>query len=93
MGQAIYSPDPDKKKLAGTKAFTFDKRGGESHVSFCVNAQGKVVDVKTAKKFPGDPKVDQICRDAVKTWRFKPFLVGGKAQKTCSKAIFKLKPD
>jgi protein TonB len=92
-GQALYDPNPDEKKLAGTKAFTFDKRGGQSHVSFCVNASGKVEDVRTVKKFPGDPKVDEICRDAVKAWRFKPFLVDGKAKKTCSVVKFDLKPD
>src|SRR5690606_10484116 len=81
--QGLYTPDCDEKKLAGTKAFTFDKRGGQTHISFCVNASGKVEDVRTVKKFPGDPKVDEICRDAVKKWRFKPFIVNGKPQKTC----------
>jgi protein TonB len=64
MGQAIYSPDPDKKKLAATKA---------------------------GRKFPGDPKVDQICRETVKKWRFKPFLVGGKPVRTCSTVEFNIK--
>lgn len=91
MGQAIYSPDPDKSKLAGTKAGMFDKRPGVNKTSFCVSATGKTVDVRTVKKFPGDPKVDQICRDTVKKWRFKPFVVGGKAQKTCSTVEFNIK--
>jgi protein TonB len=87
---SIYSPDCDKKKLAGTKAATFDKRPGSTKVSFCVNASGKVVDVKTTKKFRGDPKVDQICRDTVKKWRFRPFMAGGKPVKTCSSVEFQL---
>ena len=51
--------------------------------------------MKTAKKFRGGaaPKVDQICRDTVKKWRFKPFMAGGKAVKTCSTVEFQLKFD
>ena len=54
-------------------------------------SQFKTVDVKTKKKFPNDPKVDEICRDTIKKWRFKPFIVGGKPVKTCSVAEFNLK--
>jgi len=91
MGQAIYSPDPDKKKLAATKAGMFDKRPGINKTAFCVNASGKTVEVRTVKKFPGDPKVDQICRETVQKWRFRPFLVGGKPVKTCSTVEFNIK--
>ncbi len=87
---AIYDPDPDPAKLAGTKAFMFDKRGGTGKVKFCVDTNGKTVNVKTSKKFPGDPKVDQILRDTVKKWRFKPFMAAGKKRKVCSEMAFKL---
>ncbi len=88
---AIYTPNPDQAKLASTKAGMFDKRGGVGKVGFCVDANGKTVDVRTKKKFPGDPKVDAILRDTIKKWRFKPFVVGGKKTKTCSVAEFNIK--
>jgi protein TonB len=88
---AIYSPDPDQAKLGGTKAFMFDKRGGIGKVAFCVDTNGKTVGVKTKKKFPGDPKVDQILRDTIKKWRFKPFMAAGKKRKVCSIMTFDLK--
>ena len=69
----------------------FDKRPGTNETSFCVDVDGKTVDVKTKRKFPNDPKVDEICRDFIKKWRFKPFIVGGKPVKTCSVAEFNLK--
>ncbi|RMG99237.1 MAG: TonB family protein [Deltaproteobacteria bacterium] len=90
MAQAIYAPDPDKKKLQATKAAMFDRRGGVNKTYFCVSEQGKVVDVRTTKKFPGDPQVDKIIRDTVKKWRFRPFLVGGKPRKTCTTYTFEI---
>ncbi|NJK32685.1 MAG: hypothetical protein HC927_09900, partial [Deltaproteobacteria bacterium] len=90
MAQATYAPDPDQKLLQATKAARFDKRGGTNTTSFCVDASGKTVDVKTVKKFPNDPQVDKIIADTIKKWRFKPFEVGGKAVKTCSERTFKI---
>src|SRR5690606_29482365 len=92
MGNAIYKPEPEGSKLAGTKAGMFDKRPGTVTIFFCVDVGGKTADVKTKKKFPhNDPKVDEICRDTVKKWRFKPFMVGGKATKVCSEVDFNIK--
>lgn len=88
--QAIYAPHPDQNKLSATKAATFDRRPGENETAFCVDPQGRAVDVRTVKKFPGDPKVDEICRDTIKTWRFKPFLVAGKPTRTCSVQVFNI---
>ena len=90
---AIYSPDPDPRKLAG--ASLGDNRPGKAKVSFCVSTGGKVVDVKSSKKFRSGaaPKVDQILRDTVKKWRFKPFIVAGKPHKTCSVVEFNLRFD
>lgn len=90
---AVYSPDPDHKKLSRTKAGTMDRRSGESSVSFCVDGGGKVVDVRTRQRFPGDPEVDRICRETVSAWRFRPFTVGGHAKKTCSVVTFDIRFD
>jgi protein TonB len=88
--QAIYAPAPDQNKLGATKAAMFDRRPGENETAFCVDPQGRTTDVRTTKKFPGDPKVDEICRDTIKTWRFKPFLVDGRPTKTCSVQVFNI---
>ncbi|HEY0136930.1 MAG TPA: energy transducer TonB [Nannocystis sp.] len=88
--QAIYAPPPDQGKLGATKAATFDRRPGENETAFCVDPTGRTTDVRTVKKFPNDPRVDEICRDTIKTWRFKPFLVDGKPTRTCSVQVFNI---
>lgn len=88
MAQGIYTPPPDKNRLSATKAAMFDKRPGENETSFCIDTEGHTVDVRTTKKFPGDPKIDDICRETVKSWRFKSFKVDGRPVKTCSIQVF-----
>lgn len=90
MAQAIYTPPPDRNRLSGTKAAMFDKRPGVNETSFCIDTEGHTVDVRTTRKFPGDPKIDDICRDTVKTWRFKSFKVDGRPVKTCSIQVFNI---
>jgi len=90
MAQAIYTPPPDKNRLSSTKAAMFDKRPGENETSFCIDTEGRTVDVRTTKKFPGDPKIDEICRETIKTWRFKAFKVDGRPVKTCSIQVFNI---
>jgi len=86
---AIFTPDPDQKALSRTKTGLMRPQGkSTTKVSFCVTTKGAVSDVKTAKRYPGDPEVDRICRDAVKKWRFRPLLVGGRAHKTCTTTTF-----
>ncbi|MEZ4382436.1 MAG: hypothetical protein R3A79_13960 [Nannocystaceae bacterium] len=89
MAQAVYTPDPDRAKLASTRAGMFDKRPCTNKTSFCVDTRGNVVDVRT-RKGCYDKQVDAICRETVGKWRFKPFIVGGRAQKTCSSVSFDL---
>ena len=90
MAQAIYTPPPDKNRLAATKAAMFDKRPGANETSFCIDTEGRTVDVRTTRKFPGDPKIDEICRETVKSWRFKSFKVDGRPVKTCSIQVFNI---
>ena len=90
LSQAVYAPDPKQSELQKTISARRAKKPGKNVTSFCVSTTGKVVDVKTKRKFPGDPQVDKICRDTVRKWRFKPFIVGGKATKTCSAAEFEI---
>lgn len=88
--QAIYTPDPDKKELAQTKAARIDKADGVSVVAFCIETNGATSDIHTVQKFPGDPMVDQIIRDAIVRWRFRAFIVDGAAVKVCTEKVFRL---
>lgn len=68
---AIYAPEPDPKKLAGTKSAIVEKVRRKVTVKYCVTTLGRTVDVAIARK-SGDAKVDQIVRDTVRKWRFRP---------------------
>ena len=46
-----------------------------------------------SRRFPGDTAVDAIVRKTVKRWRFKPWMVGGKARRTCSSVSFQIHFD
>ncbi len=89
LAQGIFTPKPDQKRLGATKAGMFDRRPCTNKTFFCVDPRGKVVDVRTTGRCY-DPQVNAICRDAVKHWRFKPFIVGGVAKRTCSTVHFDL---
>lgn len=91
MARSVYTPDPDMKLLQQTKAARFDKRNGKATISFCIDGNGGVVNVKTKGKFPGDPQVDAILRRTIENWRFKPLEVGSKKMKTCTQRTFSLK--
>jgi len=88
--QALYTPAPDQHKLGATRAALLDRRAGENETSFCVDTDGRTTDVRTTRRFPGDPEVDEICRATVRTWRFKPFLVDGRPTRTCSVQVFNI---
>ena len=88
--QAIYTPDPSQDRLAATRAGMFDKRSGDNVTAFCVDATGRTTEIRTVKPFPGDPGVDEVIRATIKTWRFKPFMVEGKAIKTCTSQEFRI---
>ncbi len=89
--QAQFMPKLDSRKLAQTNAGKHDRRPGVNVTSFCINTGGKVVKVKTKRKFRGDSAVDKICRDTVKKYRFKPFKVGGKPVEMCTEKTFNIK--
>jgi outer membrane biosynthesis protein TonB len=86
--RATHAPDPDPRRLARTPTALFSRRSGENRTRFCVSAKGRVVDVTTARPFPKDPEVDRICRETVKTWRFRPLLIDGRPRKMCGVVSF-----
>lgn len=88
--QALYTPNPDEGRLAATRAGMFDKRPGENETGFCVGADGRTTEIRTVRRFPSDPGVDEVIRNTIKTWRFKPFLVQGKAVRTCTTQVFRI---
>ena len=90
MEHGLYTPDPQQKALSTTKAATFDGRPCANETTFCVDARGRTSDVRTASRCY-DPAVDEVCRDTVSTWRFKPFIVDGEATKVCTTVRFDLK--
>lgn len=91
MASAVYSPEPDQRLLATTKAARYDKRNGRNTTAFCISTSGRVEKVRTKSKFPGDPQVDKIIRDTIKKWRFRPLQVGGKPAKVCTERTFLIK--
>ena len=90
MARAIYTPDPDQKLLAKTATGLLKRGKGVNKTFFCVRTDGKTEDVRTTRKYPGDPEIDRVCRDVVKRWRFRPRLVGGKKVRTCTTVRFEI---
>ncbi|MCA9690832.1 MAG: hypothetical protein R3A51_19765 [Nannocystaceae bacterium] len=90
MSRCVYCPSPDTAKLSATTTGMFNRRSGVNKTRFCIGVDGKVDEVTTASKFPGDPRVDAICRDTIKRWRFKPFKVADKARRSCTTATFNI---
>jgi len=91
MDHAIYVPDPNAKALALSPTGLGDKHHGVSEVAFCVDADGQTTDVETARRFPDDPRIDQICRETVSRWRFRPVKRHGKAAAVCSVVPFDIR--
>ena len=91
MARAIYSPEPDPRLLAQTKAARFDRSSGKNTTSFCVDRAGRVFDVETKRRFPGDPQVDAIIRKAISSWRFSPLEVDSEPTAICTQRTFMLK--
>ena len=90
MRQGLYTPDPDPKKLATTKSAMFTRANGSNKTYFCVDTSGNTTDIRTTKRFPGDPQIDQIIAETVRKWRFRPFMVGSKPMKTCTTYTFEI---
>lgn len=65
---AIHRPEPRPADVARTRAVTTKAR--RTTVSFCVTADGKVVDTKVAKG-SGSRELDELAREAISRWRFR----------------------
>ena len=91
MELAVYAPDPDQKALAETKAARFDKADGVASVGFCVDTRGKPANIRSIQKFPDDPMIDQILRDTVARWRFKPWSADGRPVAVCTERRWNLR--
>lgn len=91
LANKIYQPPAPKKQLLETPTGKFGKRPGAVLVSFCISPSGGVVNLRVKKGFPGDPQVTKIMTNWLKKFRFRPFKVGGKAQKICTEYAMKVK--
>lgn len=91
MANRMYQPPKPKKELLATPTGKFGKRPGTVLIAFCISPTGKVVNVKVKKGFPGDPQVTKIMSGWLKKFRFRPFKVGGKAQKICTEYAMNVK--
>lgn len=61
------------------------KLGGAVDVEVVITEEGVPEDVRIVS---GNPVLTKPCVDAVKKWRFKPFLEGGKAVKAVAALTF-----
>lgn len=93
MARAIFSPDPDPRKLATTPTGRRGGQGGKSTVDFCIDPRGRTYQVRTGQRFGGDANVDEICRQTVRRWRFRPLVVGGTPRATCTSVTFDIRFD
>ena len=93
IARALATPNPDANRLQKTQAARGGRDPGTNKTAFCVDIRGRATAVRTKTKFPGDPEVDEICRDAVKKWRFRPFILDGRPIKVCSVAVFEIAFD
>lgn len=84
MANKVYQPPKPAKQLLQTPTGRFGKKPGSVIATFCISPSGKVIQVRKKRGFPGDPAIDKIMIDWLKKFRFRPFKVGGKAQKICS---------
>jgi periplasmic protein TonB len=91
MAASVFTPDPEKARLARTITGRTHRRPGKTTVAFCIDGYGKTYDVRTRRGFPGDAEVDEICRATVSKWRFSPQRVGGKARVTCTAVTFDIR--
>jgi protein TonB len=82
LPQAVYSPKPDAPKLAAART-AGTPTPFEIQLGFCVLPTGKTVNVHVVGNDP-DAVVAKVVIDTLAKWRFKPFMVDGKAIKVCS---------
>ncbi len=91
--RSLYTPDPKTADLAKTKTGLGARRPGTVEVEFCVGPNGRVANAKVVHGFSGDPGIDRVCKNAVKSWRFKPAQLNGKARTVCSEVSFEIRFD
>lgn len=91
MSHARFTPDPNRRALAMTKTGAGSREAGVTRTAFCVDERGRTTQIRTLTGFPDDPEIDEICRRAVKQWRFKPFTANGKRIRVCTVMAFKIR--
>jgi hypothetical protein len=98
--KTITPSELSANRIAGTNAIAPDdptvaamRRANKEFVvskwKLCVGADGKVIDVESILGSGWDSYDNQIRTTIQQTWRYRPFIVDGKAASVCSGVVFK----
>ncbi|EDM75507.1 hypothetical protein PPSIR1_31538 [Plesiocystis pacifica SIR-1] len=87
--QAVYTPDPDPRRLADTAA-ALGMLEPRSVVEFCVATNGKTTRLRVVESH--DPDVDLALVATIAKWRFKPALRDGEPVEACLRETFEFDP-
>jgi TonB family protein len=101
--EAIYTPVPHWRDIRRLRLSVLMRRfermypgyrvrkwKGINITTFCVNANGRVKDVRTRVKYPGSPELDALLRETIKQWRYKPLILGGQPREFCTQQTFEI---
>ena len=86
----VDTPDPPAQQLLATEAGMFKKGLHTNRTYYCVHPSGTTETVTTVLKTV-DPQIDQIVRDTVAAWRFKPAIHQGQPTRACGRVEFNFK--
>jgi TonB family protein len=82
-GSATVDPDPKTKAAIAASGKTPVK----IMVKVCVDMAGAIAEVDLVRS-SGFPAYDQEIKAAIRTWKYKPFVVSGAPTRACSVAVF-----
>jgi TonB family protein len=84
-GSAIEPPE-----TVQTQMMHEEKTKTSAVIKVCIDGSGSVTSSSTAKS-SGYQEYDRRLMDGVKSWRYRPYMVNGKATPACSAVVFAFK--
>lgn len=85
--EPVNTPNPPLDRIIRTELALFHKGLHRNRTYYCVHPSG-ALEVITTVLPTGDPKLDEIVRETVATWTFKPATAAGKPTRACGKSEF-----
>ena len=85
----IYTPDPDRRKLAATSAAKAKKRVS-ARVNYCIDRTGKTYDIEVAEGTTAPDDLLEVLKKTVEGWRYKPPKALGGGTSVCTYMVFNL---